>query len=189
MRRGLAAYVDAAPLRLADQPDALFRRDVAHMVAAAGLGRQLEVPRDLAPFALGADAFVPVRAGVGPVVDVAASQQAVVLAVGDDQLAQRLCALHGLAHQAAVLHAVPVVGEGDRPVGKVFHIGDFLSPFAHGDGGIGIDGDTGVALDDLGLAAQVFRTVRHGIEVRHGAHRGVSAVRCGQRPAFYGLLI
>ena len=122
---------------------------------------------------------MPVRAGVGPVVDVAASQQAVVLAVGDDQLAQRLCALHGLAHQPAVLYAVPVVGKGDHPVGKSLQIGDFLSPFAHGDGGIGIDGDTGVPLDDLALAAQVFRTVRHGIEVRHGAHGGIAAAGGG----------
>ena len=55
-----------------------------------------------------------VGAGISAVVDVAAPQQGIVLAVGHDQLAEALGLQHGAAHHVAVLNALSVVGEGHR---------------------------------------------------------------------------
>ena len=98
MTENLDTHIDSEALNMAD------------MVVASRLLAERQVACDLAPLALGADALVAVGPGVRPVVDDAAVQQAVVLAVGDDELAQRLGAQHRLAHQRVVLYAVPVVG-------------------------------------------------------------------------------
>ena len=109
MGRGLAGDVDAAGLGLADELDTLPAGDMADMVAAARLGGKLQVPGDGAPFALAANALVPMSLGVSAVVNIAAVEQAVVLAVGGDELAQVLGPQHRLPHHRPVLHATAVV--------------------------------------------------------------------------------
>ena len=55
-----------------------------------------------------------VGAGIGTVMDVAAPQEGIVLAVGHDQLAEALGLQHGAAHHITILNALSVVGEGHR---------------------------------------------------------------------------
>ena len=78
MRRGFTAYIDAAFLRLPDEGGALLRGNMADVVGAAGFLSELQVPLDLAPLALAADALMSVAGSVAAVVDVAAAQEAVV---------------------------------------------------------------------------------------------------------------
>ena len=110
--RGLAAHIQALGLGRADEGHALFRGDVADVVGAAGLPYQGEVPLHLAPLALGGDARVAMGGGVGPGVDISPMEQALVLAVGGDELAQTFGLQHGLTHPAVGLDALAVVGEG-----------------------------------------------------------------------------
>ena len=107
---------DIQPLRLclAEQGDALLGGDVADVIGAARLPHQLQIALDLPPLALRADAPVSVGTGVGTVVDIAAPQEAVVLAVRHDELAEAFRRLHGAAHHAVALDASAVVGEGDH---------------------------------------------------------------------------
>ena len=72
-----------------------------------------EVPGDRPPLALGADAAVAVGAGIRAVVDIAAVQEAVVLAVRGKDLTEAAALHHGLAHEAFRLHAAAVVGKRD----------------------------------------------------------------------------
>ena len=84
MGGGLAGDIHALGLGLADDFDALLCGDVADVIAAAGFPCQLDVPGDLAPLAFRADAGKAVGAGVFAVVDAAAAQQRIDLAVGGD---------------------------------------------------------------------------------------------------------
>ena len=75
-----------------------------------GSPHQLQIPLDGPPLALGADAPVAVGLGVGAVMDIAAPQEGIVLAVGHDQLAEALGLQHGAAHHITILNALSVVG-------------------------------------------------------------------------------
>ena len=109
---GLAGDVQALGFGLADQVHALLGGDVADMIATARLPHQLQIPLNGPPLALGADAPVAMGLGIGTVMDIAAPQEGIVLAVGHDQLAQALGLHHGAAHHVAVLNAFSVIGEG-----------------------------------------------------------------------------
>ena len=117
MRRGLAGDVQSAALRLPDKLHALLRGDMTHMIAAAGLCDKLQIARDLPPFGFAADAAVSVLPGIFAVVDIAAVQQTVVLAMGDDQFAEISGAAHGLQHDLIGLYAAAVVGKA-RDIGR-----------------------------------------------------------------------
>ena len=181
VRRGFAGDVHAALLRRADQRDAFLRRDVADVIGAFRLVRQLQVALDRPPFALGDDAAVIVRLGIAPRVNVAAVQQRIVLAVRRDDLAKRRRARHGLAHDRGVLHAASVVGKRDDVRGHALEIGDSLAPFADGQRAVGKNLHACGAADHLPLNIQRFNAVGHGIQIGHGAHGRKAAVRRGQR--------
>ena len=55
---------------------------MAHVVAAAGFFAEPQVPINLAPFALGADALVAMLTAVFPLVDISSAKEGVVFAVG-----------------------------------------------------------------------------------------------------------
>ena len=95
---GFAGDVQSLGLGLADQLHAFLGGDVADVVGNSGLCHQLQVPGNLTPLAFGADAPVIVGLGVAAVVNVAAPEQGVVLAVGHNELAQSLGPKHGLLH-------------------------------------------------------------------------------------------
>ena len=95
--------------------------------------------------------------------DVAAAEQLVDLAVGDDHLALALGPEHGLLHHFVPLNAPAVIGEAAHHGGHALDIRQLLALFAHGDGTVGIDMDAGVGLDDGALEIQVLHAVRHRI--------------------------
>ncbi len=187
--RGLAGHVHALGLRPADQRHALLRGYVAYVVGAAGLPGQPQVALDRPPFALRADARVAVGPGVGAVVDVPAPQQGIVLAVRRDQFAQRFRLAHRRAHHVRALHAAPVVGEGDDVRRQRVHVGKLAPGLVHGDRAVGIHADAGVPGDDVQLDAEVFGAVRHGVQIRHRAHGGITAAGGRQRAGADGFLI
>ena len=121
------------------------------MVACACLGGQLQVSGDGAPLAFGADAPVALGFGIGPVVNIAAPEQRIVFAVGDDELSQGLGLNHGFFHHAWVLDSSAVIGEGDDLGGKGRHVGKDPALLALCDGGIGVDGNAGVFADGIQL--------------------------------------
>ena len=86
---------------------------MADMVLAAGLFRERDVTFHLPPLAFRTDALMPVRTAVLPVMDIAAPQQVVDLAVRHDRLPHLCSAAHRLFHQAVRLHAAAIVRKAD----------------------------------------------------------------------------
>ena len=189
MRPRLAGDVQTVALRLPDQRDGLLRRDVADVVAAAGLAHQRQIPRHLPPLALRGDALVAVQSRVLAVVNAAAAEQGVVLAVRADQLAQPLRLAHRGAHHVVGLHAAPVVGKRADIGRHGRHVGKHLALLPHRNRPVGQHLHAGVARDDAALRFERFETVRHGVQVRHRAHRAVAAVRRRARARVDRLLI
>ena len=187
--RGLASDVHAVLFSLPDHPEGFLGGDVADVVAAAGLGCQLQIPCNGAPLALRANAPVAVGFGVGALVDIAAPEEGIVFTVGDDELAQGPGALHGLPHETGILHPVAVVGEGDHIRRHGLQIGQLPSGLVHGDGAVGAHVDHGVPADDGQLLLQMLPAVRHRVQVGHGADGGVSAPGGGAGAAGDGFLI
>ena len=148
---GLAGHVQSLRLGAPDQVHTLLGGDVADVVAAAGLPYQCQIPLDLPPLALRADAPVAVGAGIRPVVDIAAPQQRVVLAVGHDELTQFLGLPHGAAHHVAILHPSSVVGEGDHIRRQLLQCGQLRALLPHGDRAVGQDADGGACADEVEL--------------------------------------
>ena len=190
MGAGLAGDRQALSLGLADQGHALLGGDVADVVAAAGFMDQLEVPLHLPPLALRGVAGETVGPGVGAVVDAPALlEQRFVLAVGYNWLVQRFGQLHGPAHLLRGLDALAVVGKAHGIRGHGRKICQFLALFASGDGAVGIDADRRVPGNGLQLRTEAICTVRHRLEVGHGAHGGVTACRSSGSAGGNGLLI
>ena len=130
-----------------------------------------------------------VETGVAAVVDIAAPQQRVVLAVGDDQLVQPLGLKHGLMHETVALHAAAVVGKGGDKGRQRGHVRQRLSLLPHGNGPVGQDADAAVPGDQRQLRLQMLRRIGHRVQIRHGAYRGVSAAGRRQRTGADSLLI
>ena len=190
MRRRFAAHTHAAGLRTPYQLDALLGRDVADVILATGLFGQRDVAFHLLPLALGADTLVPVRTAVFAVVDIAAPQQVVHLAVGHDRPASFCRPAHRLLHQFVGLHAAAVVREADN-IGREGREIDQLAgaPLPHRDTAVRHDPHHGVAADDLGLRTKRIGRIGRRVQVRHRTDRRVSAP-CGRgRSGGDGLLL
>ncbi len=175
MRPGLAGDAHPAGLGGADELHALARTYMTHVITAAGFLSQREVAGDLPPLAFGADAPVPVGGGVAAVVDISALQEGIVFAVGRDDDVFPGGGFHGPAHHRFVLDAASVVGECDAAVLEGGDIDQFQSFPAFGDGAVGEDVDDRVPVDGRLFHGEGFRTVRHGVQVGHGADDAVSA--------------
>ena len=145
------------------------------MVAAAGFLCQLQIPGNLHPLAFGADAPVTVSLGVSAVVDVAAPQQVVDLAVRHNHFAQRFGAEHGGGHHFVRLHPLAVIGESDAGGSHALQVGKTFALLPHGDGAIGMDVDAGIPVNERLLLFQMSRAVGDGVQVGHGTHIGVAA--------------
>ena len=130
-----------------------------------------------------------VRFCVFAVVYVSSEEQGVVLAVGGDYLAETLGGGHRLSHHFVVLHAFSVVGECADLIRHALHIGELLAFFADGYRAVGQNFYRRAALYRVQLNLQMFRAVRHGVEVRHRADRRVSSVRRGGRAGSDGFFI
>ena len=171
---GFAGNVHPLGLCLADKLYALLGGDVAYMVGAAGFPCQLQIPGNLPPLAFGADTPVAMGLGVSAVVDVAAPQQVVDLAVGHNHLAQCLGPEHGGGHHFLRLHPLAVIGEGDAVGGHALQVGQALALLPQGDGTVGVDMDAGIPVNELLLLLEVGRAVGDRVQVGHGAHIGVA---------------
>jgi len=135
------------------------------------------------------DSAVPVGSGVDAVVDVTAAQEGVVLAMGGDECVVGGKLGHDFSHEAAVLNAGAVVGEGADMGKQLVETGGFLTLTLHRQAADGGDVDAGVALDELKLRTQRLVTVGSGIEVGHGADCGHAAVSGSQGTGADGFLI
>ena len=177
----LASDLDSAFLRLAYKLDALFRGDMAYVVAASGFFGELKVARYLSPFAFGADSLVAVCLAVFSVVDIPAFQEVVDFAVCGYDHVKSGGFLHGFAHHVVALHSASVVGESYRISLKGFHVYE-LPPFAvYGDRRIRIDVDGGVFLYYIEFLADMLYCIWGGVEVRHGAYCRVASHHRGCR--------
>ena len=172
---GLAGHVQSLGLGLADERHAFLGGDVADVVGAAGFFYQLQVPGNLPPFAFGADAPMAMGFGIITVVDVPAPQERVDLAVGDNGLSKGFCTKHGLPHQVVTLHAPAVVGKTHHARRHALQVGKRFALFADGDRAIGVDVDAGGFLNETALNPKILHTVRHRVQVGHGADRGIAA--------------
>jgi len=189
VRRGLAAHVDAARLRLSDQLDALLCRDVADVVAAACFLREREVARDRPPLALGRNAPEAVRERVTAPVDDPTAGKRVVLAVRGDDLPEPLCLEHRRLHQRRVLHAAPVVGKRRDERSHGPHIGERLALFADRQRAERHYLHARAPADAVELRFEVFEGIRHRVHVRHRAHVREPAARRRERAGLDRLLI
>ena len=190
VRRRLAAHAQPPGPGLPHQLDTLPRRDVADVVPAPGAGRQLDVAFDLPPLALGRDAAVAVFAAVDAVVDVAAVQQLVDLAVGHDRLVKGRGAAHRLLHEFGGLHAAPVIREADDLGCQRLQVGQgAAAALSLRDAAVWQHAHHGVAADQVGLHAQRLQRIGRRIEVGHGADRGVAAACGGGGAGGDGLLL
>ena len=159
------------------------------MVAAACHPAQLEVALYLPPFALGADAPVPVRGGVASLVDVASAEQRVVFAVGRYYAAEFCAEFHCAEHHLPVLDSASVVRERDALPSERLEVDKFRSLAPFGYRCVGEHLYHGVPVYYLLLCGESSGAVRYGVEVRHRAYRGVAAPRRGHTAAAYGLLV
>ena len=130
-----------------------------------------------------------VGAGIGAVMDVAASQEGIVLTVGNDELAEALGLQHGAAHHITILNALSVVGESHHIGGHGVQVRQFPALLTFRDGPVGQNADHGVFLNGVQLHLQRLHAVRHRIQIRHGAYGGIAAVGRRQRAGADGLLI
>ena len=182
MRCGLGAYINTASFCFANQFDPFLGGNMADMIGNSRFRRQPQISLDLAVFALGGNAAMPVRLCIGAVVNIAAVKQRVILAVCRNDLAERFCSLHCLAHQPRVLNAPPVVGKSADIRCHSFHIRQCLSLFSYRDCSVRKNPDNRIAGDDLCLLPQMLPAVRHRRKVRHGAQRRKSAAGTGGSP-------
>ena len=98
MGAGLTGDGHAAFFCFSNHFHALLGGNVAHMVTTTGIRRQAAVPLDHLPLRGGRNTPVTVRLAVSAIVNVAAIQQIVDLAVGGDHLVQRLASHHRFSH-------------------------------------------------------------------------------------------
>ena len=189
VRRGLAGDVQPLRLRPADKRHALLGGHVAHMIGAACLAHQLEIALQLPPLALTADALVPVGAGIRTVVDIAAVQEGVVLAVRGNDLAEACRLAHRGAHHIRILHAAAVVGKAGDVRRELLHVRKLPAAAVRGDRAVGRHVDDRIRADALQLRGKRLQTVRRRIQIGHGTHAAVSAVRRSKRAGRNGLLI
>ena len=188
--RSLAGHPHASCFCLSYQADALFGGDVADMQSAAGLFAEAYVAFYLSPLALGADAFVSVLCSVESVVDVAAAQQTVHLAVFHYHASRSGTFFHGATHQRLALYAAAVVGEADHSWCKFLYINEFTLAFTvEGDTCVGMNANAAVACDNVLLLLEVLHAVWGRIGVRHGKYIGVAGSSSGSTSAQNGLFL
>ena len=163
---------------------------MADMVLAAGLFRERDVAFHLPPLAFRTDALMPVLTAVLPVVDIAAPQQVVDLAVRHDRLPDLRSTAHRLFHQAVRLHAAAIVRKADD-LGRQRREIDQTAAAAlpHRDAAVGDYAHDGIAADDVGLRTERLRSIGRRVQVRHRTYRRIASAGRGRRTRRNGLLL
>ena len=190
MRRGFAGDGKRLLLRLANERDGLLGRNMAYMIAASRFANQPDITLDLPPFAFGGVADKAMRACVIPGVDAPTLlKQAFVLTVGDNGLADPLCLQHRHAHHFLGLHALAVIGKTNYIRSKRLEVRKFIAFLSASYRRIGMNANERIPLNGPKLNLEIFKAVRNGVKIRHGAYVGVTAC-CGcRRAARYRFLI
>jgi hypothetical protein len=161
---------------------------MAHMISAAGLSAKLDIAFYGAPLALGTYPSVAMLAAVAPVVDVSSVQERIVFAVGGDDHVFGRGSPHGFPHHFLALDAAAVIRKGDAPALEGVEINQFQSTASFRDGTVGEHPDKGVPVYGFQFYGEMLRTVRHGIQVGHGAYEGVSTPGSGPTATADGFL-
>ena len=121
--------------------------------------------------------------------DVAAAQEAVVLAVCGQNFSETPAFQHGLAHQALALDALAVIGKCDHIRRHVREVCKALAALADGDRAVGVYMHGGALADQPPLHIQRRAAVGDGVKVRHRRDMRKAAVRRRQRPGADRLFI
>ena len=123
-------------------------------------------------------------------VDVAATQQFVHLAVGYDRLTETLGLLHRTQHILVTLHPATIVRETDDRRGHRRHFGRLATTLlSHRDATVGDHLNDGIPFDEVELLLEVGSRVGCGVEVGHGTDGGITATSRRRRTGGNGLLV
>ena len=177
VRGGLAGNLNASGLTGTHDLQAMGGGDVLDVQLGTGQLGDLDVAGDLKLLAGGRPAFEGQTGRNLALVDLAVTDQVLVLAVTHKDLAEHLAVVHAATEHARALHAATVVGEGDGAVGDhIAHLGHGLALKTAGHGARRID----AAVTDLGSAGldelHDGAVIGDGIGVGHGAHAGKAAL-------------
>ena len=189
VRTRLAGDVNPVTLRPPYQLDALLCRYMADMIPTAGLLGELQIPFYLPVLAFRGYSPVTVHPRVGSVMYVSAVKKRIYLAVRGYYFPEALSLYHRAAHHILALHSPAVVRKSADVFGNAVHVGKLLALFAHSYRAVGQHPHHSVPPDYLKLSLEVLSAVRHGIQIRHCAHGGISAPRRCRRACFYRLFI
>ena len=151
--------------------------DVLDVQLGAGQLGDLDIAGDLQLLACRRPALEGQTGRDLALVDLAVTDQVLVLAMAHKDLAEHLAVVHASTEHARTLHAATVVGEGDGAVGNhIAHLGHSLALKTAGHSARRIDAavaDLGSAgLDELNDGA----VIGNGVGVGHGAHAGEAAL-------------
>ena len=116
-------------------------------------------------------------------------EQGVILAVGGDDLPQTFRLGHRLPHHLPVLHAPAIVGETGGMGSHTRHVRQGSALLGPCNRAVGMDMDHRVPVYGIQLRLQMLRGIRHGVQVGHGAHMGVTAAGGGQGTGTHRLFI
>ena len=177
VRGGLAGDLNASGLAGTHELQAMGGGDVLNVQLGTGQFGDLDVAGDLKLLAGGRPALEGQTSRDLALVDLAVTDQVLVLAVAHEDLAEHLAVVHAATEHARALHAATVVGEGDGAVSDhIAHLGHSLALKTAGHGARRID----AAVSDLGSAGldelHDGAVVGNGVGVRHGAHTGEAAL-------------
>ena len=177
MRGGLAGDLNASGLAGTHELQAMGGGDVLNVQLGTGQLGDLDVAGDLKLLAGGRPAFEGQTSRNLALVDLAVTDQVLVLAVTHEDLAEHLAVVHAATEHARALHAATVVGKGDGAVSDhIAHLGHSLALKTAGHGARRID----AAVTDLGSAGldelHDGAVVGNGVGVGHGAHAGEAAL-------------
>ena len=177
MRSGLAGNLNASGLTGTHDLQAMCGGDVLDVQLGTGQLGDLDVAGDLKLLAGGRPALEGQTGRDLALIDLAVTDQILVLAMAHKDLAEHLAVVHATTEHARPLHAATVVGEGDGAVGNhIAHLGHGLAFKTAGHSARRIDAavaDLGSArLDELDDGA----VIGDGVGVGHGAHAGKAAL-------------
>ena len=133
------------------------------MILTSCLLGKSEISFNLLPLALGAYSSVSVRLGVSALVNVSSVKQAIVLAMGNNNLVQFFCFEHGRSHCFLVLYPASIVGKSNNLISQSFHIGKLHSPSSDRYRTVGQNIYYSVTFNYIKLFFEMLLAVRHGV--------------------------
>ena len=177
VRGGLAGDLHTSCLAGTNDLQAMGGGDVLDVQLGTGQLGDLDIASDLQLLACRRPALQSQTGRDLALVDLAVTDQVLVLAMAHKDLAEHLAVVHAATEHACTLHAATVVGEGDGAVGDyITHLGHSLALKTAGHGARRID----AAVADLGSAGldelHDGAVIGDGVGVGHGTNAGEAAL-------------